>query len=261
MKNEEFYIGYLPQAPDKTGKFIRNILVFVFIVISLAGILLASQQRKFSTAVFEYGSNKEYTGIYTDFPIPSIKVFNQRDSLGKLINLSIPIVGYGKHGAKSAVSAFEERNAIRLNHMEVTFKGDLIFNEGKTLLSLNQDSPIVRFSIANVLPDQLVYLKDTVLSGEIIDPKCYFGVMKPGKGKVHRECAIRCISGGIPPVFRIKKSGTMNDYFILLGKNGEEINQQVLPYVADHILVRGKLFIWGNWSVFQIDTESILEIN
>jgi len=25
------------------------------------------------------------------------------------------------------------------------------------------------------------------LQGEIIDPKCYFGVMKPGKGKIHRS--------------------------------------------------------------------------
>ena len=28
---------------------------------------------------------------------------------------------------------------------------------------------------------------------------CFLGVMKPGRSKPHRACAVRCISGGIPP--------------------------------------------------------------
>jgi hypothetical protein len=27
------------------------------------------------------------------------------------------------------------------------------------------------------------------LTGEIVDSKCYLGVMNPGQGKVHRDCA------------------------------------------------------------------------
>ena len=34
-----------------------------------------------------------------------------------------------------------------------------------------------------------------------MDSKCYLGAMNPGSGKVHRDCAVRCISGGIPPIF------------------------------------------------------------
>ena len=44
---------------------------------------------------------------------------------------------------------------------------------------------------------------ETRLKGEIYDPKCAFGAMKPGFGKPHRSCAIRCISGGVPPILRI----------------------------------------------------------
>ena len=41
------------------------------------------------------------------------------------------------------------------------------------------------------------------VKGEIVDPKCFFGVMKPGEGKPHKDCAIRCILGGIPPVLKV----------------------------------------------------------
>ena len=44
------------------------------------------------------------------------------------------------------------------------------------------------------------------LTGEIVDSKCYPGVMKPGQGKTHRACAIRCLSGGVPAVFRVASS-------------------------------------------------------
>ena len=35
------------------------------------------------------------------------------------------------------------------------------------------------------------------LTGEIVDSKCFLGVMNPGNLKPHKACAIRCISGGI----------------------------------------------------------------
>ncbi|MEO8147512.1 MAG: hypothetical protein ABI723_07745 [Bacteroidia bacterium] len=251
MKNEEFYIGYLPQAPDKTSNFIRNILIGIFLLLVSGGIFLALHQQQFSNAMFEYGSNKEYTGVYTNVPVPSIRIINQKDSTGKIFNLTIPIVGYGKHGAESAIEKFEKENAVSLKNKLVTFKGDLLYGDGKTLLSLNNETPIIRFTNTNETANDLQIIGDTILQGEIIDPKCYFGVMKPGRGKVHRECAIRCISGGIPPVFRTHRLNGEYEYFLLLGKNGEHINQQVLPFVADHIALKGKIFQWGDWKVVE----------
>jgi hypothetical protein len=42
-------------------------------------------------------------------------------------------------------------------------------------------------------------LGEIMLTGEIVDTKCFLGVMNPGEGKVHRECAALCLAGGIPP--------------------------------------------------------------
>jgi hypothetical protein len=38
------------------------------------------------------------------------------------------------------------------------------------------------------------------LVGEIVDSKCYLGIMNPGETNPHRECAALCIRGGIPPL-------------------------------------------------------------
>ena len=254
MEREEFYIGYLNKTPKGISGFVKGIVLLVFVLMICGGFFLAKQQRKFSNAVFEYGSDKEYTGVYSGVPVPSIKIINQRDSTGNILNMNIPLVGYGKHGAESAIEKYEKENSVSLSGMVVTFKGDLIYGDVKTLLSLSAEAPIIKFENTNQLPDEMIFISDSVLHGEIIDPKCYFGVMKPGFGKVHRECAIRCISGGIPPVFRAKQGNGAYNYFILLGENGERINQEVLPYVADKVELKGKLFQWGNWMILKVST-------
>lgn len=258
---KEFYIGYLPNAPEKTSRFIRNIIICIFLLMMAGGSFLAMRQRQFSSAVFEYGSNKVYTGIYSNTPIPSVRIINQKDTSGKLININIPLVGYGKHGAHNAIESFENQNAVSLNNKLVTFKGDLIYGEGKILLSLNKDTPIMQVTETNNKPTETTFITDTTLKGEILDPKCYFGVMKPGLGKIHRECAIRCISGGIPPVFRTIGPANKYIYYLLLGKKGEPINQQVLPFVADQIQLKGSLFQWQNWMILQCDMNEAVRTN
>ena len=95
--------------------------------------------------------------------------------------------------------------------------------------------------------------------GEILDPKCALGVMNPAEGKPHRSCAIRCISGGIPPLFRIKTKGGESNYILLKNKDGEAINQEVLPYVADQLLICGNLVQEADWLVLYIDPETEIQ--
>ncbi len=57
------------------------------------------------------------------------------------------------------------------------------------------------------------------LTGEIVDTKCHLGVMNPGEGKVHRDCAVRCISGGAPPVSGADQEGDTR-LLLLTGADG-----------------------------------------
>jgi hypothetical protein len=79
-------------------------------------------------------------------------------------------------------------------------------------------------------------LGEVKLTGEIVDSKCYFGVMNPGAGKVHRDCAVRCISGGIPPAFLVRDSSG-NTVTLLLANWKREL----LDHVAEPVTIRGRL--------------------
>ena len=97
-----------------------------------------------------------------------------------------------------------------------------------------------------------VPLGEVMLQGEITDPKCFLGVMKPGDGRPHRSCAIRCIAGGIPPLLYVNdRRGSRNGY-LLTGPNGERINNQLLAYVGKGVQLRGRLEQMDNWLILRV---------
>jgi hypothetical protein len=60
--------------------------------------------------------------------------------------------------------------------------------------------------------------------------------MNPGAGKVHRDCAVRCISGGIPPAFLVRDSSG-NIVTLLLA----HWKRELLDHIAEPVTVRGDL--------------------
>ena len=144
---------------------------------------------------------------------------------------------------------------------KITLAGTLIYGDGKTLMELTkEEESLINISTDDKLPEEIPtpYSQVTV-NGEILDPKCYFGVMKPGEGKIHKSCAIRCISGGIPPVFRNESGDSQKDhqYFLMVDKDGQPINKELLPYVAEKISINGRTRkLWG-WDVLYLDPADI----
>jgi hypothetical protein len=94
------------------------------------------------------------------------------------------------------------------------------------------------------------------LVGEIVDGKCFSGVMKPGKGKVHRGCAIRCISGGVPALFHTVVEGGNPSDLLLVDRKGRPVNDRVAHLIADRIRIHGELFQLDQLFVLQSDPES-----
>ena len=84
-------------------------------------------------------------------------------------------------------------------------------------------------------------LGPVTLTGEIVDTKCHLGVMNPGNGKVHRACAARCISGGVPPGFLVRGAGGEARLLLLTGADGRPLGREVLGYVAEPIVIQGQL--------------------
>jgi len=256
MSKNEFYIGWQEEIPPSNKNFIRNILIGIFLLIPVLVFAVVSFQKPMNHHHFEFGTSTELTGIYNSEPFPILQVTS---GVPEGYSKDVLLVGFGKFGAQEIISNIENENGS-LNGKEVTLNGTLIYGDGVTLIELTDQNE--SFIDAKEIDKEYLGLKtksmDVTLKGEILDPKCYFGVMKPGEGKIHKSCAIRCISGGIPPVMRVlKEDGISYHYYLVKGENGQTINKEVLPYVAETISVSGMSSVQNGWNVLEVDLESI----
>ena len=252
---DNFYIGYLPEAPDKTAKFIKRVSIGLLFFILATALIFALSQKPFSSSIFEFGSSTTLEGTLITDPVPTLLVEKEG------INQSVLLVGFGKFGAGRAIDQMEKEKGESLHGKKVKLEGTLIYNDGMTLLELTEEGQSLLAVEANpgFQSQKETPLGTLTLPGEIIDPKCYFGVMKPGQGKSHRSCAIRCISGGIPPMLKVQNQNGDSQYYLLLGENGEAINKEVLDYVAESITVEGVLSSWKDLNLLKIDPQKAIK--
>ena len=99
-------------------------------------------------------------------------------------------------------------------------------------------------------------LGQQTLVGEIVDSKCYLGVMNPGQLTPHRACAVRCISGGIPPVLLVRQKAGPPLYFLLVSSDGRAVNKQVLDMVAEPVQITGDVERQGELLVLRADPQT-----
>lgn len=227
-EREEFYVGYLPTAPRALGKRVRNVCVVLLGLVVLVAVALVLGLQKLPLSVFEFGQVQEFTGIIQAKPYPTLLV-KSGDSLAQHL-----LVAEGKHGAEVA----------SLDGKTVKLKATRIYRDGLTMLEVVADSWQVVNDAANpALPTN--DLGTFTLMGEIVDSKCYLGVMNPGETKVHRECAVRCISGGIPPMLIARDAAGNKVALQLVSASGASVNEDVLDLVAEPVKITGQVVRTG----------------
>ena len=84
--------------------------------------------------------------------------------------------------------------------------------------------------------------------------------MNPGQLLPHRACAIRCISGGIPPVLLVRDAEGGANYLLLVSADGKPVNQEVLDFVAEPVQITGEVERQGELLILRADPKSILRI-
>ncbi len=263
MKNNDFYIGWNADAPDSTARFIKKHLLLIFPVLAGLGLLLALCQKKFSSGNYEYGTPSTLTGVYFNKPVPMLRIPDGRKFNQQTTWMNVPLVGYGKHGADGIMKAIETEGGQVLNGREVVLRGTLLFSDGKTFLEINpSDSPLVSVS-ATIRPDKslpaTMDLGLQTLRGEIVDPKCFFGVMKPGEGKAHSDCAIRCILGGISPTFVVRDSAGRANYFLIARRGGGNVAAGIKSFVGKPVSVTADLVRYDDWIVMYLPENPRIE--
>ena len=249
QNDNEFYIGWMPEAPGSYRATLRKGLHFLIVLVVLIAAVITLKQKPFSTANFEFGKPTVVEGVYRSVPTPHLLVSYQKDMF------MVPLVGYGKHGANGTMKALEDEIKTSLEGKEIKLRGTLLYGDGKVFMQIEPDGHPL---IGAVQPSSLVTAPpsdgtDTSLEGEVIDPKCFFGVMKPGEGKAHKDCAIRCLSGGIPPVLKISNKKGGNNYVLITRKQGD-VFEKVKDFVAVPSILKGHLTAYHNWQVLELST-------
>lgn len=258
MKEKPFYIGWQDELSPQHKSLLKRFLIPLFILIPILVIMVAFGQRLFNNHQFEFGNIKEFTGIYHATPYPILTI--SEGELPKGFSKSALLVGYGKFGAKGTMEMIAAQNGQTFDNKKITIKGSLIYGDGKTLIELTeQDNSLVKIHDERQPPFKTSPSpQNTDLTGEIVDPKCYFGIMKPGTGTIHKSCAIRCISGGIPPVFRVLV-GRNYQYYLVADKNEKEINKSILPIVGESIRLNGDVRTENGWKVLYVDSDDFIK--
>jgi hypothetical protein len=215
--SSEFYVGYFAKAPAGLARRLRWTIAALGAIGLLAATVLVLAQSPFAASKFEWGVYREYRGFLEDWPYPTLITHDAHYLL----------VAGGKHGLAG------------FSRGVVTFQGSLIQRGNQAMLEVLPGSLRSRGGVSRRAAP--VSLGQVRLTGEIVDSKCYLGVMNPGNGKVHRDCAARCISGGVPPAFLVRDAAGQAQVLLLVGAEGQPLSKELLDFVAEPVEIGGEL--------------------
>lgn len=234
--NDEFYVGYL-STPRRLRLWLLRTVLVVGIACTAAVAVIATGQRDPGPGIWRTDDVQTFTGTLLAEPYLMLVEDDGR---------SLLLTGPTKEGADAW--------AGDLIGKRVTLRGHAVVRGDLRLVSIAEvPAPIVPVPTpTSMRPGDLAFGVDgktgsygetVTLAGEIIDPKCYAGAMKPGDGKAHKACAALCIRGGIPPVLAGTSSGHTR-FLVMTDSNGNRLTGDrlinILPLVAESVLVTGR---------------------
>ena len=204
---DAFFVGYL-RTPRRIGLFLKIATAGSVVVSIVLSALLAGAQRDPGAGNWETKHVLTVDATLWEKPYPVLTTGAS----------SFLLVDQGKRGAATRVAGFDGyRVRVRGHTLE---RGPLRLFE-----IADEPNPVKRLSSIPAPAPPVARAESTAdtLVGEIVDPKCFSGAMKPGDGKTHKACAALCLRGGIPPVLVVASRDGSSEYYILTGRFGEPV--------------------------------------
>ena len=245
--NDEFYIGWEAKAAPGIGKTVRRAVLVLLLIAVVVPVALAVSQRLIGVGVFEWGTIKKFSGVLQISPYPHLLVPRPGATSGQAAFSTYYLVAPFKHG-------LDAEKLAALDGRPVSLQGTLIYRGDQTMVEALPDSIKATGEKPISLPGEgTIGLGRQTLRGEIVDSKCFLGVMNPGQLLPHRACAIRCISGGIPPVLLVRSPAGPAIYLLLVSAEGKPVNQDVLDLVAEPVEITGEVERQGERLILRAD--------
>ena len=242
---DEFYINY-SAIPKSYQRFLMGFIPLVVLGAIAFGIILPKVHDQFNSGKIQ--GRFDIEGLLVAKPVPHLIVPRPGNVMSHAPFSRYVLTGPGKEAPRA--------NVLENVGKWVKLNGTLVSRNQLSVIAARSAEAIEPPENIKITPDAGTSLGEYSLKGEILDSKCYPGVMKPGQTKTHRACAIRCISGGVPAVFRVQNSRDEVMYFLLADGQGEAVNDRVLDLVADPIEITGEVIRYDDMYVIKADPAS-----
>ncbi len=219
-----FYVGYVPRTDPPLARQTRLAVAGIGLVTSATMVISALAQPPFAAAVFEYGRPRPVVGVIRAHPYPTLELTE-----GSRVTRYL-LAAPGKHGATMAAAPYDG--------MVVRVLGSLIRRGNASMLEVADIQPSESNAVSRA-PLTQTDLGRFTLTGEIVDAKCWLGVMNPGEGKTHLDCAVRCISGGLPPMLVVRDAAGAERHLLLADARGAPMPRSILGAVGRPVSITG----------------------
>ncbi len=231
----DFFIGYNWPAPPGLMRTVTRAAFGIGAGAVGLSAILAVGHRPLEGGTFEFGHMTEHHGTVIEAPVPMLQPDDHREPWPLL-------AARGKHGASSAVRG--------LGGKAVTLKATRISRGAGQMLEIADVSVAAEQGSGKVTTEPRPSLGDGAsvsLVGEIVDTKCYLGVMVPGEGTTHRSCAALCLRGGLPPALRVRATGGTDRLYLITGPDATR--QQAVEWAGETVEMAGAVTQQGGWLV------------
>ena len=246
---EEMFIGWA-KAPAVDRRFLLGALPLGLIAGGGASWLIASELGDPGAGAWYTNATHKVTGALITGPYPMLRVSDPSAPFGMR---TVLIVAQGK--CTSALK-LADRNGLPFEA-----SGVLIERKSRRMLEVPPFaeewlSPVLADFPGDVIAPTEASLGRARLAGMIMDSKCFFGVMRPGRGKTHKACASLCIRGGIPPSFWVRTEDGRESVLLMTDAAGGPMPMDILPLVADPVEAEGEIVRVGDLLQFRADASA-----
>lgn len=243
-QSPEFYVGYL--ALPKRLRWVLSALILILAgLLAFDAWLVASLQPHSGDGKWA-DTPREFTGTLQRTPYPALRVHENGAPRTYIL------ISDEKRSADAELGQITDGATIKVNGYEIERAAMGMIQLAGT------GADVTVASHAPAIPDEPRELHGrTELTGEIVDSKCWLGVMRPGDGHIHKACASLCIRGGIPPMFVVRGAGDPQVLFLTRFDGSAMPPQLILDYVADPVSLAGVIEKRGDIFLFKADLATL----
>jgi hypothetical protein len=245
MNDHEFFVGYAPPMPRGVSRFIRRVVIGTVPALVGCAVVIASGHVPLEGGTFEFGHPQRFAGTIVERPYPALRL-DEPD--GHITSMAL-LVAPGKHGAATLIR--------RLGGRRVSLMGTRIQRGVLTMIEIERAS--VKWDERSVPEPGSVAQAErggpdpVTVKGEVVDSKCFLGVMVPGSGKTHKDCASLCIRGGIPPALHVQDRAGASAVMLLTSASGEPVAESAVQVAGEAVEMNGLLSREQEWLVLRTD--------